>query len=238
MTVHTLSMHWDNIDPTIVEGQRRVFEAKGLALRQVNADGVRHGRWMNRVLGELDAGDSVLIFDIDAFPLQRGVIDRALAVAGAGGVFGLAQTANHRPDSDRIYAGPMCLAVSIATWHALGRPDMASSAQFDAGQALSVAAQAAGRRIELLYPTSCIVTRWPLGHRGVFGIGTFYGDNEVFHLFESREQRHLELFKAVVDDAVADAPLRFARYLEIAAAPEAEAGAPRRRRGLRRWFGG
>lgn len=235
MTVHTLSMHWNNIDPAIIDGQRRVFESQGLALRQVNADGVRHGPWMNAVLNELGPGDTALIFDIDAFPLHRAIVERALAVADAGGIFGLAQTANHRPTRDQIYAGPMCLAVSIATWQALGRPDMRSNDRLDAGQALSVAAQAAGRHVELLYPTNCIAPRWPLAHRGVFGIGTFYGDNEVFHLFESREQRNLELFRAVVDDVVAGAPLRFGRYLDIAAGMPAAAP---RAKGLRRWFGG
>jgi hypothetical protein len=235
MTVQTLSMHWNNIDPAIIDGQRRVFESLGLPLRQVNADRVRHGPWMNSVLEDLGAGDTVLIFDIDAFPLNSAIVERALAVADAGGVFGLAQTANHRPTRDQIYAGPMCLAVSIATWQALGRPDMKSSDRLDAGQALSVAAMAAGRPIELLYPTNCISPRWPLANRGVFGIGTFYGDNEVFHLFESREQRNLELFQAVVDDVVAQAPLRFGRYLEIAGGATPATPRPK---GLRRWFGG
>lgn len=236
MNVHIASMYWDNIPPPVLQGQRRVFDALGVPLQQQRADRVRHGTWMNRVVASLGDEEVVVFFDIDAFPLGKAIVDRAIAIARDGGIFGLAQTANHRPTRDQVYAGPMFLAFSGATHRRLGRPSLETSAQFDAGQALTAAAQAQDVPVELLYPSACIVPKFALADRGVFGIGTFYGAAEAFHLFESRDARNLALFDAVVDDTAAGRPLNFARYLEIA--QHQEPPPPRRKRGWRRWLPG
>ncbi len=67
-------------------------------------------------------------------------------------------------------------------------------------------------------PTSTLISKFALGNEGVFGIGTFYGDNDFFHLFESREPAYEQLLVAVADDAIAQRPLQVAQYLEAAIA--------------------
>lgn len=236
MKTHFVSMYWDNIPAPILEGQARVFDMLGLPLVQEKRHGVRHGVWMMEVMERLGPQDIVLFFDIDAFPLRTSIVERAVGVARDGGLFGLAQTANHRPSRNEVYAGPMFMAVSKATYERLGRPNLRSSSQYDAAQELSVAARAQQVSIDLVWPTACLETKWPLADKGVFGIGTFYGQNEAFHLFESRQHRNVSLFEAVAGDVAAGKPLDFARYLEIAASTDGNAGAPASKRPwYKRW---
>ena len=232
--VRIRSLRWLNIDPVLLHAQHRVFEALGLPLVQDLADGVRHGIWMNQQLAAAGADDVVFFFDIDAFPLRRAAVDTAVAAARDGRIIGLAQTANHR-DPDDIYAGPMALAVSVRTWERLGRPDMRSSGQVDAGQNLTLAARREGVPVDLLYPSACLVPRWPLAGRGLFGTGTFYGQADMFHLFEGRDARYLPLFEAVAEDAAAQRPLRFGHYLELVSGRPAPV---RRRSRWERWLRG
>ena len=67
----------------------------------------------------------------------------------------------------------------------------------------------------MVRPTACVQPKWPLGHQGVFGIGTFYGDNEYFHLFESRLRKNQRIMSAVADDIVAGQGLDFGKYLRL-----------------------
>jgi len=56
---------------------------------------------------------------------------------------------------------------------------------------------------------------WALAHSGVFGVGTFYGENEFFHLFESRKPYSSDIFSAVASDVINKNPLNFERYLQL-----------------------
>ena len=215
------AMHWDNIDPRLIDGQRRVFEALHIPLQQHRAHRVEHGEWMNDVIRQ-QPDDAVLVFcDIDAFPLQAAAYQRAVEFARQGGVFGLAQYSNHKPTVD-LYAGPMFLAFSKSLWQALGSPSMKRSKTGDAAEALTLAARAQGQSLHLVKPTACIAPKWALKDQGVFGIGTFYGEAEFFHLFESREPAHETLFLQVVEDVVAQRPLQFGVYLQIMSALHAQ----------------
>lgn len=223
------SLHWNNISPAILQGQAAVFAKLGLDLRQERHDHKAHGIWMNEVI-ERHQGDDVIVFcDIDAFPLNAKAFHEAVQSAGRGAVFGLAQFSNHKKSAE-VYAGPMFMAFTKATWQALGSPSLKSSERFDAAEVLSACARERQVPLVLKPPTSCIVSKWALGHEGVFGIGTFYGENEFFHLFESRFPAYERLFSMVVEDVVAERPLNFRGYLETAQHAEAEnVGAPRRK---------
>jgi hypothetical protein len=212
-----VSMYWDNIPLMVLQKQREVFEVLQIPLKQELANGVRHGVWMNDVLRRAGPDDLVVFCDIDAFPLNRAAHEFALAQAQAGSVFGLAQFSNHRPTKD-TYAGPMYMALQKGTWERLGRPDMRSSKTFDAAEGLSLAARSQGVPLTLVKPTACLVPKYALGNEGLFGIGTFYGDNDFFHLFESRDQINEQILEAVANDVIAGRPLQFGLYLQIAQA--------------------
>lgn len=212
--VKTYSLYWSNVPAPITAAQRRVFERLGLPLEQQELDRQPHGEWMNLVLQRAAADEIVVFCDIDAFPLTAEAYHRAVAAARAGAIFGLAQYANQKAN-EGLYAGPMFLALARRTWEQLGSPDLSRNREFDAGENLTVQARRQGVPVELVMPCATLVPRWALAHRGVFGIGTFYGDCEYFHLFESRRRTGTEIMAAVSEDVATGRPLDFQRYLEV-----------------------
>ena len=228
------SAYWDNIDPSVLASQSAVFEKLGIHHLQVNTQGEHHGDWMTRMA--LEAKDDVVVFcDIDAFPMTREIYDRAISVARSGGIFGMAQVANHLAP-EKIYAAPSFLAFSKDTYERLGRPSLEHTDTLDPAQLLTDKAHDAGVDVQLLYPGNFIIPKWPLSDYGVYGVGTFYGDKEVFHLFESRFSIHIQIFNAVSEDFVAG-KLDFGRYLDLAQIPR-EPIKRKRFRGLRRLLKG
>ena len=185
------TMYWDNIDPTIVETQRRVFAHLGFNIRQDNATGIQHGEWRDKVLAKVTSDDAVLFVDIDCFPLTSEAVTKAFVAAESGRIFGVAQTANHLPECNLIYAAPSFLGLSRATWTSLGQVSMARSLECDVGMALTQAAVRQGFPIDILSPSFVCCPKWPLGHFGAVGYGTFY-NGEVFHLFQSRHNKAYE----------------------------------------------
>lgn len=208
------SMHWDNISKDILHKQKMVFDALKIPLIQCNANNVEHGTWMNSILASC-AEDEILVFsDIDAFPLNQDAYYRAVDAAQKGKVFGLAQFSNHKKTKE-IYAGPMFMSFSKKTWRALGCPTLERSRDYDAAESLSFNCRTTGSPLELVFPTSTLIPKWALSDRGIFGIGTFYGDCEFFHLFESRKPKYESIFIAIAEDVTNGRPLNFEKYLSI-----------------------
>lgn len=179
-----VSLYWDNIDPRIVAAQRDVFAHFGYHVEQRERTGVNHADFLDGFMGELGPDDVALLTDIDCFPLNREIVERAFARARAGAIFGCAQSTNHI-DPDRVYVAPMFMAISRRTWEALGRPSFSPDASNDVAQRLNDLARERGVEIEMLAPFGAIVPKWRLGDLGLYGVGTFYRGG-VFHLFESR----------------------------------------------------
>lgn len=208
-------MHWNNISDLILQGQRDVFASLGIELIQERADQIQHGDWMEDVLARHHADDIVVFCDIDAFPLHRDAYLRAVQHAKNDEVFGLAQFSNHK-QTQEIYAGPMFMAFRKGCWEKVGRPSLRSSKQFDAAESLSVRAKELGVPIAMSFPTASLIPKWALADKGLFGIGTFYGDCDYFHLFESRKPQYQRIFAAVVADITSARRLDFHHYLSLA----------------------
>jgi hypothetical protein len=208
------SLYWKNISPAIIESQEAAFKYLDIPLFQQEIDRKDHGQWMTEILEESDDDDIVLFCDIDAFPLNRYAYERSVVHAHSGGIFGLAQFSNHIPTSE-IYAGPMFMAVRKNVWTQLGSPNLSASNTADAAEILSIRARQFGVPLLLSKPICCIDSKWALANEGVFGIGTFYGDFEFFHLFEARKKSSINLMKKVVDDLVCSRPFDFHAYLNL-----------------------
>ena len=86
-------------------------------------------------MAELAEDDVALLVDIDCFPLNRDIVERAFAAAREGRIFGCAQSTNHI-DPDRLFVAPMFMAISRRTWDRLGRPSFRRDARNDVAQAL------------------------------------------------------------------------------------------------------
>lgn len=212
--VRCLSMYWDSVAPGVLQAQRRVFRALGLPLTQLRTERTLQGDWMMAML-ERAADDEIVVFcDVDAFPLKAEVFHRAVQVARDGGIFGVAQTSSHVPATTEVYAGPAFLAFSMPTWRDLGCPDLRATADADVAQLLTRLARRRNATIELLRPTACLEPRWALGNDGVFGVGTFYGEQEFFRMCEAKDARQQAVVHAVADDVIDGHQLSFRRYLE------------------------
>lgn len=209
------AMYWDNIPDVILRGQKSVYDFLSIPLIQENANKISHGVWMNSVIDRHVSDDVIIFSDIDAFPLKSDAYERAVACAQRGGVFGLAQFSNHKKNFE-LYAGPMFMAFKKSTWEKLGSPQLKSSPANDAAEVISVLARQQQIELVLEMPSSCLIPKWSLAEHGVFGIGTFYGACDFFHLFESRRPSYERLFASVVSDIVSAKKLNFKNYLEIA----------------------
>ena len=218
-----VSLYWDNIDPRVVKAQREVFAHFGFAIDQRERTGLDHGDFLDAFMAEIAEEDVALLMDIDCFPLNREIVDRAFAAARAGRIFGCAQTTSH-VDSDRLFVAPMFMAISRRTWEGLGRPSFRPDASHDVAQRLNEVATAAGVGIEMLYPWGCIVPKWRLGEIALYGIGTFYRGG-VFHLFESRKTPFSYILYDVAQSVLNDRPVDYVGLMENALS----------RRGNQRW---
>ena len=208
--VHTF--YQSNIPAGVLAGQKAVFTHFAIPLVQTLDNSIEHGTWVTRLFAET-TDDIIVLADIDAFPLSRAAYDSMIARAAEGELVGLAQVANHKAP-DRIYAGPMFLAIKRSLYHELGAPALTRSANCDVAQALTDRAQEAGKTVTLIPPRFAIQPKWPLAGQGVFGIGTFYGDMEFFHLFQSRKRNSVALFEAVARDTIRGS-FDYADYLQI-----------------------
>ncbi len=206
------SFYRGNIPHSVIAAQKSVFDHFGIPLRQDRNDKLTHGKWVDNLFRN-GQDDIIVLADIDAFPLNRAAYDGLCASAAEGAVVGLAQVANHK-DPDRIYAGPMFMAVRRDVYEKLGQPGMERTPNSDVAQLVTDEAHKANVPVRLIAPRFAIQSKWPLADQGVFGIGTFYGEMEFFHLFQSRKRRTVELFEAVARDTIAGR-LDFGAYLDI-----------------------
>ncbi|RRH73976.1 hypothetical protein [Falsigemmobacter faecalis] len=219
----------ENISRELLEAQRMVFAHLGIELQQELEKGMKHADWLDRSFGGT-SDEVVVVCDIDAFPLNTAAFAAMVGRARSGVLTGLEQVANHVTNR-APYAGPMFLAAPAGLWQRLGRPASRATEAVDVAQAFTVAARAAGSGVEVIAPRFAIAPKWALGDRGVFGIGTFYGDLDFFHLFEARLQSPVELFCAVAEGVVSGRH-DFARYLEIMREVPPVVARPRKRFGL------
>lgn len=199
---HIFSMYWRNVPRSMVAGQYRVFKSMSRDITQIEATGVPHGRWIDSVIKNVEKDDNILLVDIDAIPLNNAIVGRAFEAAAGNRVFGVAQAANHVDNRSFIYAAPAYLCFKKSTWIATGSPSFMPNEQFDVGMLFGLEAQRAGIEIELIYPNHVLIPKWPLAGKGCLGIGTFYEEMSVFHLFESRRSRlsgHYQIFHQVVE---------------------------------------
>jgi len=196
------SYYRDNIPPELVAAQARVFKHFDIPLNQCLDNAQTHAGWMAQVLAGPPEHDVVVIADIDAFPLSRDAFDRMVSSAKDGALVGLSQVANHK-DPNRVYAGPMFMALPSTMYADFGEPGLERTDDQDVAQVLTDIAQERDVPVSLIPPRFAIQPKWPLADQGVFGVGTFYGEMEFFHLFQSRKRSSVELFCAVAGGTIA-----------------------------------
>lgn len=178
------------IKPLIVDLQRRVFERYGFTINQIMVDNwTTHGDAVDNYLKNLNDPDEIIVlFDIDAIPLNKKIIPLAVDWAKNNiGLFGNAQVAPKlkSPHNKFIYAAPSFLVFSIKTYNELGRPSFNTTQRSDCGGELSHIAKEKELPVNLLLPNHAEMVNFDLDEQHSFGYGTTYSNN-TYHAFESR----------------------------------------------------
>jgi len=178
------------IKPLIVDLQRRVFERYGFTINQIMVDNwTTHGDAVDNYLKNLNDPDEIIVlFDIDAIPLNKKIIPLAVDWAKNNiGLFGNAQVAPKlkSPHNKFIYVAASFLVFSVKTYNTLGRPSFNSTQRSDCGGELSHIAKEKGLPINLLLPNHAEIANFDLDGTHSFGYGTTYSNN-TYHAFESR----------------------------------------------------
>jgi hypothetical protein len=72
-------------------------------------------------------------------------------------------------------------------WNLAGQPSLIADNEYDTGQKLYHELNQRGYHVDVIMPKSHSPEgeTWQLGDKGHYGIGTVYGEGEVFHLFQS-----------------------------------------------------
>lgn len=178
------------IKPLVVDLQRRVFERYGFTINQIMVDNwTTHGDAVDNYLKNLNDPDEIIVlFDIDAIPLNKKIIPLAVDWAKNNiGLFGNAQVAPKlkSPNNKFIYAAPSFLVFSVKTYNILGRPSFNTTQRSDCGGELSHIAKEKGLPVNLLLPNHAEIANFDLDGVHSFGYGTTYSNN-TYHAFESR----------------------------------------------------
>ena len=210
-----VALYWDNIDPRVVEAQRKVFAHFGLSIDQRERTGVSHGDFLDAYMAEIAEDDVALLMDIDCFPLNRA--DRRQGFRGGPG-----RVAFLAARSRATISTPTGFSPRRCSWRSRGAPGTSSGARAsapmqtnDVAQRLNDVAVAAGVGIELIYPWATIVPKWRLGDIALYGIGTFYRGG-VFHLFELRWTPFSYILFDVADAVVNDRPIDYSALMQKA----------------------
>lgn len=188
--MHIITFYDKKIKPLIVDLQQKVFNRYGFTINQIMVDNwTTHGDAVDNYLKDMDDPDEIIVlFDVDAIPLNSKIIPIAVEWAKNNiGLFGNSQVAPKLkpPHNKFIFVAPSFLVFSIKTYNELGRPSFNTTDRSDCAGELSHIAMEKGLLINLLLPNHAEVINFDLDGTHSFGYGTTY-DNNTYHAFESR----------------------------------------------------
>ena len=187
-----ITFYNESVDPLVPAMQKLAFEKLGLKINQYKMEGANwkgHGGTIDDFIEEvfLHSEDNILVlWDIDCIPLNADIVNEAIYFARRGGIMGIAQKANHIPNSI-IYSAPAFTAISRDTYIAIGSPKFACTPRSDCGGEITHSARQHGVEVRLLYPIHSEIPLWQLDGDIMFGKGTTFGKNDIYHAFYSRK---------------------------------------------------
>jgi len=205
MKIAINSLHWDNLDPRISEGHKRVYRYFDIPVSYTFAN-IPHGRWMDLVCERSNA-DIYVFCDADCIPLRREIFDEGIDYClKVGSFIGPAQASNHwpAPISSHIFAAPSFFMMTRDIYEKMGRPSFVPiSGRSDVAQEMSRIADETGIEYMCWYPTkyergyrtSNPLMYDKLSNYGRYGIGTVYAQDKLYHLYECRDGQNAKLFE-------------------------------------------
>ena len=203
MTVEVHTLSWKNNNPLLVEHHKKVMSHFEIPVNYTIED-INHAVWMNNVLNTSKA-DIICFLDIDCIPIKKDFILEGIDYCQRGYLVGNAQVTNCIKAKHDLFCAPSFLIISKKMYEDLGSPTTLNNQRSDTAQEITRAAVENEKRIKMYFPTSFqevpIRGIWRLSSYGYYGIGTLY-DNKMYHLFQSRIQRNIDLFVQTCDHVV------------------------------------
>jgi hypothetical protein len=191
--------YMENIEQSVIDSQRAVFELFGLKINQILWKG-RHAEFSNFVAS--DDVDFFILFDIDAIPLRPDFLEIMIKRAGKHSIVGAEQVSIHI--SDHAFAAPSCFIMSKDLYEKMGRPSFEITDRSDDTQELTYLAQESGINVDLIKFSHCEKEHyyWRFSDGRKYGYGSTYEDL-AYHNFESRygvfKQYFLDKCRSVLD---------------------------------------
>lgn len=204
MKVEIHSLHWDNVDPDMLDAHKRVMHLANIPINYHHLNGFNHGRWMEAVIKQSQS-DVVVFFEPDCIPLNVNFYNYIKYAYRNNTFVGIAQVSNHIPPKSHIYAAPGFYCISKEAYRVLGEPSFTETRRSDTAEEISYLAEEKGLRYRALMPTYFYQEPeeglWPLSNLGYYGIGTVF-DDSIFHLYQSRMAQNIELFVSVCNQVI------------------------------------
>jgi len=205
--VFVCSLYCKNINERVVKSHKKVYSHFKIPVNYYYLKSASHGSWMNEIFKTVDA-DVYLFTDIDCVPITRNSYEKSVNFAIRHNYFtGPAQCTNCINERYHTYAAPSFLCISKKMYNSLGRPNCLNNNISDTGQNITRAAEKKLVRYRLWYP-SCFEQvpqegLWRLSGYGYYGIGTVFGDLQIYHLFQTvRSPQHISLFEKQCDNII------------------------------------
>jgi len=195
-----------NIDPVILENQKKVlekFNKSNIAHYPVLTD-APPGYTMDKLIDMLEerGHDAIMFLDIDALPLNDKALDYLFEQAYAGKVIGSAQRSNHIQNNQHIFAAPHNITFTVATYRKIGNPSFNPNHRGDVAEEITFKAEENNVPVEIIMPLRYDAPPirmdwepkdsppyWDLADgMPKYGIGTTFGTegNEMFwHMYQS-----------------------------------------------------
>jgi len=205
MKVAVHSLHWTNLNPIITKNHKKVYTHFEIPVNYSHHN-IDHGEWMTHMCKNTEY-DIIVFADADCVPITRKVFDEGIDYcAKTGGMIGPAQASNHfkAPHNKHIFCAPSFLMITKEGYEKMGKPSLEIFPGLsDAAQNLSRVSDDLDLPRHCWYPTKYErgyrignpLGYDPLGSHGRYGIGTVYGEDKLYHLFESRVGRNADLFE-------------------------------------------
>ena len=205
MEIEIHSLYWPNTNPEIVESHKKVMKHFELPCNYHEKQ-IDHGLWMDEVLRSAKT-EIVIFFDIDCVPISKEKFIEYIKYVHKNKTFlGIAQVSNHIAPAQHVYAAPAFYIIDKMFYNKL---NVSFSAQKfgDVGEMITYYAEKERYTYRCLYPThyydESTEGLWKLHNYGWYGVGTVF-DNNIFHLYQSRFDRNVNLFKTVCDNIIND----------------------------------
>lgn len=198
ITVNTL--YWKNNNPTVQEMHSKVMKHFDIPVNYT-IENVHHGVWIDSIMNTIDS-DIYVFFDGDCIPLNRAAVDEAITHCANGYLVGNAHVTNCIKAKHDLFCGAAFLVISKPYYERIKKPSAINNKRSDIAQEFTRSAVELELRLKMNFPTTFQAVPsggiWRLSGYGYYGIGTIY-DEKIYHLWQSRFEKNVELFKETCD---------------------------------------